>query len=298
MGFIIDENTIRRYLSDYLDYLSVRDNNFKRIFIENGDSEGLRNAGAWYNRHPDTGEHRIFLNLSNLDYLLYYLSENEIGADEFFGILTLMAGNEYRHFEEGRSMWDGVPKEGFTLQDGLETQMVLYIRYFFDVYYKRNKGYLPFEENAVLFSIKNGIDFIKEKFPNVDAEKAILDSVNFLGSLHGEIAADGNTYPYHSDSIDDLIKELNRRIDENYRHPWLPATLRASSEARLALQREYGIDWRSFMSDEFIYGYKDIEGGYNKDLYVVKKILDTVNDKEKSLREFNILKGKYLEKKL
>lgn len=298
MGFIIDENTIRRYLSDYLDYLSVRDDNFKRVFVECDDPESSRNVGAWYNRHPDTEEHRIFLNLGNLDYLLYYLLNGQIDVDEFFGIMTLLAGHEYRHFEQGRCMWDGKEINGFTTQDGFETQLILYIRYFFDVYYIRNKAYLKCEEDAELFSIKNGIEFIKDKFPNVDAEESILKSANFIGALPGKEQSYKSTMPYHSDSIDDLIKELNRRIDENYRHPWLPATLRASSDVRLDLQREYGIDWHSLMSDEFIYGYKDIEGGYNKDLYVVKKILDTVNDKEKSLREFNILKGKYLEKKL
>lgn len=298
MEFIIDRNTIKRYLSDYLDYLSVRDNNFKTIFVDETNLESTRNVAAWYNRHPDTGEHRIFLNMVNLSALFYYLSEGHISVDQFFAVLTLMAGNEYRHFEEGRCMWDGVSKEGFTEQDGLETQMVLYIKYFFDIYYRRNKGYLKFEEDAVLFSIKNGIEYIKNRFPNVDAEKAILDAVNFLGSLNGKIESVGATYPYHSESLEELIQELNSRIEKNYRHPWLPATLRASSIERLDLQAEYGIDYEAFMTDEFIYGYKDIGNGYNKDLYVVKKILDTVNDKEKSLKEFNILKVKYLGKKL
>lgn len=298
MAYYIDESSIKNYLNDYMDYLKTRDNTVKTIFVGPEDEESERNAGAWYNREPETGDHRIFFNMPNLDCLLYYLANNEISIDQFFGILTLFVGHEYRHFEQGRCMWDGKCVDGFNLQDGLETQMVLYIRYFFDVYYSRNKGYLKCEEDAELFAIKNGIDFIKDKFPRINAEKAILDSANFIGSLNGEIAAIGGTLPYHSDSIDELVKELNRRIEENYRHPWLPATLRVSSLERLALQVKYGIDYEALMTDEFIYGYKDLKGGYNMDLYVVKRLLGIVNDKEKSLREFNILKDKYLAKKL
>lgn len=184
------------------------------------------------------------------------------------------------------------------MQDGFETQLILYIKYLFEVYYIRNKGYLKCEEDAELFAIKRGIEFYKMRFPKIDAKDVFLRSAIFLGSLNGELSSEYATMPTKVTSFDELVSELDRRIDAGYRHPWLPATLRATSFKQRELGESYGIDYSFLMSDEFIYGYKDLNSGYERDLFVVKKLLDSVNDPFKSLQDFNLIKEKYLQKKL
>lgn len=84
MGLCIDENSIKKYVSDYLDYLKVNDKDLKTVFIKKGDSKEDVEASAWYTYESASSSHVIYFNLPNLDTLLYYLLIRKIDIDQFF----------------------------------------------------------------------------------------------------------------------------------------------------------------------------------------------------------------------
>lgn len=295
---VIDDSTVVNYLSDLIDYYKVRDNNFKTIFLSDEDKESSKSVSAWYNHEILTGEHTIFFNLCNFRSLFYCLSTGLIDINEFFGILTLIAGHEYRHFEQGRSMFDKKEVSGFTFQDGLETQTVLYIANFFDMYYLINKGNLKCEEDAELFAIKNGIEFMKNKIPDIDAKKAILGAAKFLANLYKD-SSFMSTMPDQSDSIDILIKKIELRIEKNDRQQFLPKAMRVVDPACFGFHEKYNLDYYKLMSNyDFLSEYAYTSDGAKRDMLVAKRILGLVNDPVDSLNEVNILKERYLAKKL
>ena len=177
---INEKNTIE-FVNDLLCYYSTIDKGSTNTILTSDDYESQRNNVGWY-QHADN-QHKIFVNVPNILYLKDVVDRGELDIDAYYAFTTLCTGHEFRHFLQGKCIWDGNEIDGYNQNDVLNSQLMLYIRYFFDAYYLLNKGNVKYEEDAEKFAIINGLQFLKNNFPNINAEQAMIDAVRYYAYL-------------------------------------------------------------------------------------------------------------------
>lgn len=291
----INEKNSILFIENLLKYYNTIDNGSINTILTSKDPESQRNNVGWYQYFDN--QHKIFINVPNVLYLKYAIDRGELDYDAYYAFLTLCVGHEFRHFLQGRCIYEGAEIDGYGQKDVLNAQLMLYIRYFFDAYYLLNKGYIKYEEDAEKFAIINGIKFLKNNFPNINAEKAMVDAVRYYANLQSQ---DGivPTLPEACNSIEEILSKIDIRIRDNLRINDLTKTLFVHNARYYGNHVYFGLDEDKLLTNELIEKYSKINDGSKQDLLVVKGILSLLEKPVESLEEFPILKKKYLNNKL
>ncbi len=293
----INEEQAIKFTKTFLDYYKKIDAGSVNSILTYKDTESRRNNVGWY-QHVD-GQHKIFINIPNIMIAQYAVERKIINSDGFYAFLTLCIGHEFRHFLQGRVIYDGQEIDGYTQKDVFNSELMLYIRYFFDAYYLLNKGNVKYELDAEKFSITNGIKYLKNKYPNMDAEKSMLDAINFFANIQSE-GNNTSTLPNNGKSIADVIQKIQKRIDENSRIAQLDKTLYVHNLKFYQTHIAFGLDEDKdeVITKQLLKAYYKEKDGYKRDLLVVKRILSLLKYPMESLEEFPTLKKSYIENKL
>lgn len=291
----INEKNSIAFVDDLLGYYSARDNGSINTILTSKDSESQRNNVGWY-QYIDN-QHKIFINVPNMLYLKHAINRGELDYDAYYAFLTLCVGHEFRHFLQGKCIWEGIEIEGYGQKDVLNAQLMLYIRYFFDAYYLLNKGYVKYEEDAEKFAIINGIDFLKNKFPNMNVEKSMIDAVRYYANLQSGSGIT-STLPGGCNSVEEILSKIDDRIRDNLRIKDLTQTLFVYNPRYYGNHSYFGLDENKLLIAELIEKYSQINDGSKQDLLVARAILSLLEKPVESLEEFPVLRKKYLGNKL
>lgn len=275
-------------------YKNIDSGSINKVYTSS-DIESQRNNVGWY-RH-EVNQHKIFINIPNIMYAKSAIDSGIIDYDGFYAFLTLCTGHEFRHFLQGRVIYDGQEIDGFNQKDVLNSELMLYIRYFFDAYYLLNKGYIKYEVDAEKFSVINGIRYLQDTYPDMDSEKAMLAAVNFYANIQSQ-GGIASTLPCGCESIAEIIEELTNKIKYNKRVPNLDRTLFVYNPNFYATHERFDLNEDRVLTNELLCKYYNEEAGSKRDLLVVKKILSLLEHPEESLEEFPQLKKQYKAKTL
>ena len=288
--YIINEKSSIAFVDNVLNYYSQIDDGSINTILTSKDYESQRNNVEWY-QYIDN-QHKIFINVPNMLYLKYALDRKEIGYDAYYAFLTLCIGHEFRHFLQGRCIWEKMEIDEFDQKDVLNAQQILYIKKFFDAYYLLNKGYIKFEEDAEKFAIVNGINFLKANFPDMNADNAMLDAIQYYANIQsrGGIVS---TLPLNGNSIEEILFNLDDRIMKNWRIKDLTQTLCVFNPKCYSNHFYFDLSEDKLITEELMESYTKINDGNKQDLLVVKQIISLIKKSEESLEEFPTLK-KYL----
>lgn len=291
----INEKKTVAFARDLLDYYSLINNGCNMSVLTSKDEESERNNVAWY--YHDKGTHNIKINVPNLLGLKPALARGEIDRDAYYAFVAIIVGHEFRHFQQGECIWDGKEIDGFGQEDVINSQVMMYIRFFFDAYYLINKGFVKYEIDAEKFTIRESIKFLKDYFPNMDVEKAIVDAVRHYATIQimgGTIP----TLPDNARSTDEIIQILDKRMSDNLRVSDLRQTLFVHNPRFLNNHLQFGLDEGKLYTDELLEAYFKEPDGSKKDLIVAKAILNSVEKPVESMRDFPALRKAYIEKRL
>lgn len=291
----IDEKESIQIAKELLEYLSAIDNGSINKIIKSGDEDSYRDNVGWYQHIND--KHIININIPNILCYNSLIDRGLVDTNSYYAFLSLCINHEFRHFMQGRCIWEGKEIDGYGQKDVLNAQLMLYVRYFFDAYYLLNKGFVKYEEDAEKFAVQNSIKFLKFKFPNMNVEKAIVDAVRMYANLQsrGGIIS---TLPCNCNTIDQITSQINERIEKNKRITPLSDTLFVHNPKYYGNHNYFGLDEDKLLSVELIDAYDRIDDGSKQDLLVVKAILSQIQKKEESLEDFPKLKKLYMQKTL
>lgn len=291
----VDEKTSILLAQELLEYLSVIDNGSINNIITSGDEDSYRDNVGWYQHVGD--KHIININIPNILCYNSFIDHGLVDTDSYYAFLTLCINHEFRHFMQGRCIWEAKDIDGYGQKDALNSQLMLYVRYFFDAYYLLNKGFVKYEEDAEKFAVKNSVQFLKAKFPNMNVEKAIVDAVRIYADFQSR-GGISSTLPCNCDTIDQVTSQIDERIKQNSRIKPLGDTLFVHNPRYYKNHNYFGLDEDKLLSAKLINDYGKLNDGSKQDLLVVKAILSQLQKPEESLDDFPLLKKRYLQKKL
>ena len=287
----INEKNSIEFASDLLDYYSKTDKGSKNIILTSNDEQSKRNNVGWY-RHVD-GQHKIFVNIPNILYLKEAVDRGFVTTEAYYAFIALCVSHEFRHYMQGKCIWEGTEIDGYGQKDVLNAQLMLYVRYFFDAYYLLNKGYVKYEEDAEKFAVVNSIKFLREAFPNMDIEGAILNAVNYYAKIQSSRGGI-STLPFGCNNTDEIISELDKRIRDNLRINNLRNSLFVYNPNFYVNHGYYGLDEEKLLSEELVNEYSNLNDGSKQDLLVAKSILSMLEKPVESTEVFPVLRKKYL----
>ena len=291
----INEKNSIEFAKNLLDYYSQIDNGSINTILTSNDELSKRNNVGWY-QHVDD-KHKIFVNIPNILYLKKAVDRGIVTLEAYYAFIALCVSHEFRHFIQGRCIWDGLDIDGYGQDDVLNSQLMLYIRYFFDAYYLLNKGYVKYEEDAEKFAVVNSYNFLKYYFPTIDVDSSLISAVNFYAHIqrsNGGIP----TLPIDCKTIEEVIKTIDGRINDNLRINDLRKTLFVYNPKFYVNHGYFGLDENKLLSDELVEKYSKLTNGNEQDLLVAKEILSSINKPVESMDEFPVLKKRYLSNKL
>lgn len=291
----INEKTAVDFTNRLLNFYKEIDNGSINSILTFQNAESRRNNVGWY-QHVD-GNHKIFINIPNALCAQFAVERGILDYDGFYAFLTLCTGHEFRHFLQGRVIYDGQEIDGYTQEDVLTSELMLYIRYFFDAYYLLNKGNIKYEVDAERFSIINGIEYLKNNYPNMNAEKSMLEAINFFAEIQSQ-GGIVSTLPLGCATIEEVIQNLQNRIKDNARIPELDKTLFVHNPKYYQNHILFGLNEDMVITNELLQEYSSEESGSKRDLLVVKRIISLLDYPEQSLEEFPHLKKRYNERLL
>ncbi len=291
----INEKQAINFVNKLLTFYKRIDNGSLDTILTSRDVESQRNNVGWYQHIGD--QHKLFINIPNMLYAQSAIEQGMMDYDGLYAFLALCTGHEFRHFLQGRVIYEGQEIDGFTQEDVFNSELMLYVRYFFDGYYLLNKGNVKYELDAERYSIISGIKYLKETYPCIDAEKSMLDAVNFYAGIQSQ---DGiiSTLPLGCKSIDEVIQELQKKIKSNERIPRIDKTLFVHSLRFYQNHLYYGLNDEQVITEELLQQYYNEPNGSKRDLLIVKRILSLLKRPEESLEEFPQLKMRYRNKSL
>lgn len=291
----INEQNSIDFVNELLEYYSTIDNGSINTILTSNDLDSQRDNVGWY--QYVNNQHKLFINVPNMLCLKYVVDRGELDINAYYAFLTLCVGHEFRHFLQGKCIFEGMEIDGYGQNDVLNAQLMLYVRYFFDAYYLLNKGYVKYEEDAEKFAVAQGVEFLKKRFPDIDYRKAMIDAVSYYAKLQsrGGIIS---TLPEGCGSVEEILSELNSRIRDNFRIKDLTQTLFVYNSKFYGNHGYFGLDEEKLLTNELVAKYAEITDGSKQDLLVAKAILSQLQKPTESLEEFPILRKKYLENKL
>lgn len=291
----INEKNSIEFAKNLLDYYSQIDNGSINTILTSNDDLSKRNNAGWY-QYVD-GKHKIFVNIPNILQLKGAVDKNLLSKEAYYALLSLCVSHEFRHFIQGRCIWEGLDLDSYGQNDVLNSQLMLYIRYFFDAYYLLNKGYFKCEEDAEKFAVINSYNFLNYYFPNIDVDSALIDAINFYSDIQ---SSNGGipTLPKNCKTIEEVIKTIEGRIKNNFRINNLRKSLFVYNPKFYVNHGYFGLDENKLLSDELVEKYSKLNDGNKQDMLVVKEILSSINKPVESMEDFPVLKKRYLNNKL
>ena len=257
----VNEKKTIAFAKDLLDYYSLINNGCNTKVLTSKDEESARNNVAWYYHDKET--HNVNINVPNLLALKPAIARGEIDKDAYYALVAIVVGHEFRHFLQGECIWDGKEIDGFGQGDVINSQVMMYIRFFFDAYYLINKGFVKYEIDAEKFAVKESIKFLKDYFPNMNVEKAIVDAVRHYATIQimgGTIP----TLPDNAKSTDEIIWLLDERISDNLRVDDLRQTLFVHNPRFFNNHLEFGLDDEKLYTNELLEAYVKENDGSKK----------------------------------
>lgn len=291
----ISEQSAIHFTNKLLNAYKKIDNGSMDTILTSQDFESFRNNAGWY-QHV-SNQHKIFINIPNILCTKFAVERGIIDSDVFYALLTLCTGHEFRHFLQGRVIYEGQEMDGYNQEDALNLDLMLYIRFFFDAYYQLNKGNMKYELDAEKFAIINGINYLKENYPSMDAEKSMLEAINYYANIQSG-GGINSTLPLGCNTLDEVIQELQNRIKNNERIPVLNRTLFVSNPRFYKNHLSFGLEEEKVITKGLLQEYYDEKDGSKRDLLVVKRIITLLEHPEESLGDFSQLKKRYKEKSL
>lgn len=291
----INEEQAVNFVNELLNFYKSIDNGSHNVILTHRDIESRRNNAGWYQH--DNNQHKIFINIPNILCVKFAIEKGIIDYDSFYALLTLVTGHEFRHFLQGRVIYEGQEINGYTQNDVFNSELMLYIRCFFDAYYLLNKGNIKYELDAERFSIINGIKYLNNNYPDMNAEKSMLEAINFYADFQSQ-GGIVQTLPFGCESIDEVIQELQNRIKNNERIPELNKTLFVYNPRFYRTHARFGLDENEVITNELLQEYYHEKTGNQRDLLVVKRIISLLEYPEESLEEFPQLRKRYNKKLL
>ena len=291
----INEEQAVNFAKELLNFYKKVDSGSNDIILTYRDVESRRNNVGWY-QHVNN-QHKIFINIPNVLCAQFAVENGIIDYDGFYAFLTLCTGHEFRHFLQGRVIFEGQEIDGYKQNDVFNSELMLYIRYFFDAYYLLNKGNIKYELDAEKFSIINGIKYLNDNYPGINAEKSMLDAINFYANIQSQ-GGIVSTLPLGCKSIDEVIQELQNRIKNNERISKLDKTLFVYNSRFYQTHIRFGLDESKVITNELLQEYYNEKMGSKRDLLVVKRIISLLEHPEESLEEFPQLRKRYNKKSL
>lgn len=291
----INEELAVDFTKELLGFYKEIDDGCVDTILTHKDPEARRDNVGWYG--PVDSQHKIFINIPNILCARFALERGVIDYDCFYAFLALITGHEFRHFLQGRVIYDGQEIEGFTSEDAFNADLMKYIRYFFDAYYLLNKGNIKYEVDAEKFSVINGVKYLKDRYPRMDAEKSMLDAVNYYASAQarGGVLP---TLPLGCKSIDEAIGALQNRIERNERISNLDKSLFVHLPWFYQNHAAFGLDEDRVITKTLLQEYFNEKSGTERDLMVVKRIISLLEHPEESFGEFPLLRKRYKENSL
>ena len=291
----VNEEQAINFVNELLNFYKKFDNGSDNTILTHKDIESHRNNVGWY-QHVNN-QHKIFINIPNILCAQYAIENGLLDYDGFYAFLTLCTGHEFRHFLQGRVIYEGQEIDGYTQNDVFNSELMLYIRYFFDAYYLLNKGNVKYELDAERFSIINGIKYLNENYSGINVEKSMLDAINFYANIQSR-GGSISTLPYGCKSINEVIQKLHDRIKNNERISELDKTLFVYNPRFYQTHICFGLDKNKVITNELLREYYNEKIGSQRDLLVVKRIISLLKYPEESLEEFPQLKKRYNKKLL
>ena len=291
----INEEQAINFANKLLNFYKKIDSGSNNTILTHNDVESHRNNVGWY-QHVDN-QHKIFINIPNVLCAQYAVENGIIDYDGFYAFLTLCTGHEFRHFLQGRVIYEGQEIDGYTQNDVFNSELILYIRYFFDAYYLLNKGNIKYEIDAEKFSIINGIKYLNDNYPGMNVEKSMLDAINFYANIQSQGGVI-STLPLGCKSIDEVIQDIENRIKNNERISKLDKTLFVYNSRYYKIHDRFGLDEEKVITNELLQEYSSEKQGSKRDLLVVKRIISLLKHPRESLEEFPQLRKRYNEKSL
>lgn len=288
------EKKVYSFVQDYMDYLKQSNDNFKLNMYTSNDPESMRDNSGWYQYNKG---HIINLNVFNMTCAANFIGCGLPDIDSFFAFITLVVGHEHRHFNQGTCIYDGKKVEGFTQNDAIAAHLMMYIRYFFDAYYLLNKGHIKYEVDAERFGVIEGVKFLSDYNPEMDAKEAMKNASNFFAELTARGFGEP-TLPRNCCSYDELVKRLDENINNNSRDNDLRKTLRVYLDKFYGNHVYYGLNEDLVITKDLLKEYKELDNGFDKDLLVANRILELLEKPEESLEQFPRIREMYDGKKL
>ena len=291
----VDEKTSISLANELLEHLSKFQSGSKNIILTSDDPECLRDNVGWYQHIGD--EHIININIPNILCYNMFIDKGLVDTNSYYAFLSLCVGHEFRHFMQGGCIWEKREIDGYGQNDVINAQAMLYVRKFFDAYYLLNKGFVKYEEDAEKFAVKNALEFLKTKFLDMDVEKAIVDAVRMYANIQSQ-GGIISTLPCNCENIDEIVSQLDERIEKNTRITPLSDALFVYNYKYYANHNYFALDENMLLTEKLIEDYGNLNDGSKQDILVAKSILSQIQKVEESLDEFPTLKEHYLQRTL
>ncbi len=271
------------FVRNVLDFYSTRNRGSTNVILTSADVESNRNNAGWYNHNHYN--HQVFINIPNILLLNGAIDKGYIDNDTYYAFLTLCVGHEFRHFLQGKCIWDDESVDGYNKEDAFNTELMLYISSFFDGYYKLNKGYIKSEEDAEKYAIQEGIAYLKENYPGFEAEAAMMQAIKYYAYIQS-CGSGVSTLPRNCNSIKEVISFLDRRMEENLRISNLRKTLSVYNPILYLNHIGFSLNKNKLLTPQLIDTYPMLHNGSAQDLLVVAAILSQIKRAKESLNEF------------
>ena len=279
----ISEKQTIEFVKELLDYYGQTCSGSNNIIYTSNDIESSRNNVGWY-RH-ENNEHQLCINVPNMMYATYYVQQKIISIEDFYAFVALCTGHEFRHFEQGTCIYNGKEIDGFNNEDAYNAELMMYIRSFFDSYYLLNKGYVKYEVDAEKFAVENGVKYLKEAFPNINADRSMVNAVNFYAMIQHDVFG-LPTLPLGCGSIEEITDNLTKRIGNIKRIPNLQETLRVHNPYHYQNHNYFNLDEDRLLTPGLIQKYRDLDDAVKQDDLVMQTIFYSIDKKEESIENY------------
>lgn len=278
------------FTKNLLEYYFQGDNKAVINLYTSKDPESARDNVGWYLCEDKV--HKLNYNIENILCARFGMQRGEIDLAGFYAFLTLCVGHEYRHYLQGTCIYDGNTMENFDQVDSFNSEIMMCIRQFYDAYYLMNKGYVKYELDADRFAIIEGVKYLKDNYPNIDAEKSMVDAVNFYAGCQYRGGAVLPTLPLGCDTYEQIVTAIADKIRVNKRLS-LEESLFVYNPACYLNHEKYGYDEEKIINQGFVDEYNKLSNGNQKDLLLIKNLLLASSKPYDAIKTYPQLSKKY-----
>lgn len=271
-----ERNTLL-FIRDLISYLEEIDDTKLRINnLSKRDKLSSKKNFGWYKYVGR--EHNLTF---NIPYILSYVNhlKDKMDTETYYAFLTLIVIHEYRHYMQGAAIYNNKQVDELSQDDILNTERILLIKFFYDAYYYLNKNDFKYELDALKYAIITGTKYLDEKYPNINASRAML---NALKIYEKEFATtDAVT------KIDEKMKSASR-VDLN-------DSLIVVNPKIYGNHGYYGLEHDKLFTEDLISQYATEEDVLKKDKILYDAILSSCTKPYDVVTKYPALRKEYIE---